>query len=117
MDTVNNYINSFEGEKKDWLTAMVTFMRENFPNMEEKISYQMPTYKFKGMYIAFSVAKDHFSFHTLDFEMIEELKTLLPQAKFGKGCAKVKYSDKAAIPILFNMCQKIIARRNQLPPV
>lgn len=85
-------------------------MRESFPHLQEKISYQMPTYKFNGQYIAFSVAKDHFSFHTLDFEMIEELKMLLPRAKFGKGCAKVRYDDKAAIPILFAMCRKIVAR-------
>lgn len=110
MDTVNDYINSFEGVKKEWLTTFVTFMRENFPNVQEKMSYQMPTYKFNGKYIAFSIAKDHFSFHTLDFEMIEELKVLLPKAKFGKGCAKVKYNDNAAITILFDMCRKIVDR-------
>jgi len=110
MDTVNDYINSFEGVKKEWLTTFVSFMRESFPNLQEKISYQMPTYKFNGKYIAFSIAKDHFSFHTLDFEMIEELKGLLPRAKFGKGCAKVKYNDNAAIPILFDMCRKIVDR-------
>lgn len=85
-------------------------MRESFPNVQEKISYQMPTYKFNRQYIAFSIAKDHFSFHTLDFEMIEELKALLPKVKFGKGCAKVKYSENAAIPILLDMCIKIVDR-------
>jgi len=40
-------------------------------------------------------ANDHFSFYTLDFEMIEELKKILSGAKFGKGCAKVNYNDKA----------------------
>ncbi|HWP97948.1 MAG TPA: DUF1801 domain-containing protein [Syntrophomonadaceae bacterium] len=110
MDTVNDYINSFEGVKKEWLTIMVAFMRETFPNVQEKISYQMPTYNFNRQYIAFSLAKEHFSFHTLDFEMIEELKVLLPKAKFGKGCAKIKYNDTEAIPILFDMCRKIIKR-------
>lgn len=113
MDTVNDYINSFEDMKKEWLTTFVTFMRESFPNVQENISFQMPTYKFNKLYIAFSAAKDHFSFHTLDFEMIEELKVLLPKAKFGKGCAKVKYNDKEAIPILFDMCKKIIDRSKQ----
>lgn len=110
MDTVNDYINSFEGVKREWLTTFVTFMRESFPDVQEKISYQMPTYKFNRQYISFSIAKDHFSFHTVDFQMIEELKALLPKAKFGKGCAKVKYDDKAAIPILFDMCGKIVDR-------
>jgi len=107
---VNDYINNFEGEKKEWLTTFVTFMRENFPETQETISYQMPTFKFNKKYIAFSVAKDHFSYHSLDFEMIEALKSLLPRAKFGKGCAKVDYNDRAAIPILFAMSRKIVER-------
>jgi len=113
MDLVNNYIDNFEGDKKEWVVTFVTFMRENYPNIKETISFQIPTYKFNGMYIAFSAkAKEHFTFHSIDFEMIEELKKLLPKAKFGKGCAKVKYEDKAAIPVLFDMCRKIIERSN-----
>lgn len=70
----------------------------------------MPMFKFNGTYIAFSAAKDHFSFHTIDFAMIEELKELLPEAKFGKGCAKVSYKDTDYIPVLFAMCRKIVDR-------
>jgi len=58
-------------------------------------------------------AKKHFTFHSIDFEMIEELKKLLPNAKFGKGCAKVKYEDQGAIPVLCDMCRKIIERSNK----
>ena len=46
-DTVEEYINNFDGIKRDCLTNFVTFMRENFPAIPEKISYQIPTYKFK----------------------------------------------------------------------
>ncbi len=109
-NTVNEYVDSFSGEPKEWLSTFVNFMRENFPALPEGISYQMPTYKFGGKYIAFSAAKDHFSYHTLDFEMVEELKQLLPRAKFGRGCAKVSYADKDCIPILFEMSRKIVAR-------
>jgi len=82
MSAVDDYINGFEEEKKEWLTTMVTFMRQNFPDLKETIFYGMPAFWFNNQYIAFSVAKEHFTFHTLDFEMIEELKTLLPKAKF-----------------------------------
>lgn len=112
-DTVEEYVNSFEGEQKEWLTTFVSFMRGNFPDIAEAISYQMPMYKFHGKYIAFSAAKDHFSYHSLDFEMIEELKKLLPKAKFGKGCAKVSFADKEYIPILFDMSRKIVERNQE----
>ena len=112
MDTVNDYINNYDGIKRQWLLKFVTFMRKNFPEIKETISYQIPTYKFNKMYIAFSIAKSHFTFHTLDFEMIEELKILLPGAKFGKGSAKIKYSDIDTIPVLFDMCKKIVNRNS-----
>jgi uncharacterized protein YdhG (YjbR/CyaY superfamily) len=110
MDAVDDYINSFEGEKREWLATMISFMRQTFPQAKETISYQMPMFKFDGNYIAFSIAKDHFTFHTLDFEMIEELKLRLPKSKFGRGSAKIGFSDRAAIPVLFEMCRKIVAR-------
>jgi uncharacterized protein YdhG (YjbR/CyaY superfamily) len=114
MDSVDEYVNNFEGVKKEWLTIFITFMHENFPDIKETISYQMPTFKFNGTYIAFSIAKDHFSFHSIDFEMIDELKKLLPNAKFGRGCAKVKFEDRASIPVLFNTCKKIVQRNYEI---
>lgn len=113
MKPVDGYIRRYDGEQKEWLTTMVGYMRKEHPDLQEIISYQTPTYKFDGQYIAFSVAKDHFTFHTLDFEAIEELKGQLPKAKFGKGSAKIPFGDRDAIPVLFEACEKIIARRSR----
>lgn len=110
MATVDDYVNGFEGAPREWLDTFVGFMRERFPALQEVISYGIPTYKFGRMFIAFSIAKDHFTFHTVDFEMIEELKARLPKAKFGKGSAKVKFADKAAIPVLFEAAREIVSR-------
>lgn len=114
MDSVDDYVNSYDGVKKEWITIFIIFMRKSFPNVKETMWYQMPTYKFNGQYIAFSIAKNHFTLHTLDFELIEGLKNLLPKEKFGKGCVKVNYTDKAAIPVLFDVCRKIVYRSNTM---
>jgi uncharacterized protein YdhG (YjbR/CyaY superfamily) len=110
VKTVDEYINSFDGVKKEWLVTMISFMRENYPELPESIFYQIPGFKFNKTYIAFSIAKDHFTFHTLDFEMIEGLKSQLTKAKFGRGSAKIKFDDTDAIPILFETCRKIVER-------
>ena len=73
----------------------------------------MPMFKFNGTYIGFSIAKDHFTYHTLDFEMIEELKTRLPKAKFGKGSAKIPFSSRESLAVLFEMSKKIVERSRQ----
>jgi uncharacterized protein YdhG (YjbR/CyaY superfamily) len=109
MTTIPEYTAQFKGAPRAWLDVFIRFMKENHPSIPGKISYQIPMYKFDGTYIAFSVAKTHFTFHTLDFERIEELKGLLPKStKFGKGSAKVKYNETAAQAILLSMCSKII---------
>lgn len=110
MNLVDDYINNFDNQKKEWFNIFISFMRENFPNTNETISYGIPMYKFNKQYIAFSAAKNHFSFHTLDFKTLEELKRLFPNAKFGKGCIKIKYENKEIIPILLDMCRKIVER-------
>ncbi|OPY27333.1 MAG: hypothetical protein A4E31_01199 [Methanomassiliicoccales archaeon PtaU1.Bin030] len=42
--------------------------------------------------------------------MIEELKGILPKAKFGRESAKIPFGDRDAIPALFEACENIIAR-------
>lgn len=116
MNSVNEYIEHYEDEKKEWITAFVNFMRQNYPNWEETIAYQMPTYKFLGQYIAFNAAKTHFTLHTIDFVMLDKLKEELKDAKFGKRCVKVKYKDKDAIPVLFDACRKIADRSKMDDP-
>ena len=41
MQPVNDYIDSFDGVKKEWLATFVAFMRESFPDAEEKISFPL----------------------------------------------------------------------------
>lgn len=114
VDTVEEYMAELEtDEQRKWTMTFVSFIRENYPDFEEKISYQIPTFKFGKQYIAFSNAKTHFSVHTLDFELVLEMKERLPHAKFGKGCVKVKFEDDDAIPELFKFCREIVVR-NQI---
>lgn len=107
---VEDYIDRFDGDKKEWLTTMVQFMRANFPELQETLFYGMPAFRFDGQYIAFSVAKEHFTYHTLDFGMVEELKTRLPQAGFGRGSVKVRFADREAMPVLFEASREIVER-------
>ena len=116
VTSIDEYVNSFEGEKKAWLETFIAFMRDNYPDIPEKISYQIPTFKWDRMYIAFSVASKHFTFHTLDFEMIEEIKPSLPEATFGKGSAKIPFHYKAAMPVLFEVCRRIVERSRTATP-
>lgn len=117
LNIVDEHINQFEGEAREWLTSFVKHMRENYPHLEEVISFQMPTYKLgtgkKRNYIAFGTGKNHFSVHTIDFNYITELKTKLKNPGKGKGCVNVKFIDQQEIPILIEGIQEIIKRSQE----
>ncbi len=109
--TIEEYVARLTGEKREWLETFTGFMRDNHPEIKGAISYQMPMYRFGNKYIAFSAAKNYFSLHCLEFAMIAELPGKLPKGTaFGKGCAKVAYKSREAIPVLFDFCNKVIER-------
>ncbi len=114
LQTVDDYIDSLTGDAKDRIQEFVNFMRKNYSQLEEVLSFQMPTYKLGSgsmrNYIAFSAAKNHFSLHTTDFDYVTELKTKLKNGGKGKGCVNVKFTDKDEFDILLKAISEIYSR-------
>ena len=110
ITTVEEYVNSCNATQKHWLVQLLEYMRATFPDIQETISYQIPTFKWNKNYIAFSVASKHIALHSLDFELVAQSKTWFPKAKFGKGCVKVAYTDHEYLPELYKLCDKIVGR-------
>ncbi len=115
ITTPEEYLESANEQGKKWLAEFFHYMDEKHPELKITMFRQCPMYKFKNSYldgyIMFTVAKNHFTLHTLDFDLIEEMKSQFPKAGFGKGCVKVKYGDVDAIPALKEMCDKAIERK------
>ena len=112
---VNEYLDSLSGVEREWMEFFVKYMREHHSDIEEVISFKMPTYKLGSgklrNYIAFSPAKNHFSMHSMDFEYIATLKEKLSKPGKGKGCVNVPYTNTEERPILINAIDEIIRRK------
>lgn len=113
-NAVDEYTSQLIGDAKEWTMLFVEHMRKHYPQLEEVISFQMPTYKLGSgpnrKYIAFGTAKHHFSLHTTDFEYIVHLKTKLKHGGKGKGCVNVKFTSNDEIDILFRAIHDIYER-------
>ena len=116
ITTPQEYLDSFENDGKEWLAEFLAYMNEKHPDRPITMFRQRPMYKkvesYLNSYLMFTASKSHFSVHTLYFDIIEEMKAILPKADFGKGCVKVKYKDAHMKEALKNMCDKVIAAFN-----
>lgn len=112
---VDNYLEGLNSLEKEHIGFLVKYMRENHSDLEEVISFQMPTYKLgsgkERNYVAFSYAKNHYSLHTMDFEYIQALKEKLSKPGKGKGCVNIKYNDIDEQNKVLTAIEEIIERK------
>lgn len=83
MELVDEYIALLNEPKKEWVTLMVNFMREVFPDVKESLSNKIPTYNGDGYFIAFDAQKNYFTFHTDDMMVLSLIKELVPSASYN----------------------------------
>lgn len=114
---IDEFIEKFQGHDKEWILEFVQYMREKYPELQEVISFQMPTFKLGSgknrNYISFGMNKNHFSLHTMDFDYISQLKLKLKSPGNGKGCVNVKFNNPFEKPILFKGIDDIVKRHEK----
>lgn len=119
LTTPQEYVDLLDSPGKEWLAEFLAYMAERHAELEPVMFRQRPMFKVGKSYVLFSVAKEHFAVHTLNFDLIEQTKEKLPRAGYGKGSVKVKFTDAKAKPVLKELCDEVV-RLNQLdnpPPV
>lgn len=108
MDIISEYCNQFEGIRREWIEEFTTYMSEKHKDIPAVIWFRMPTYKIDSAYIAFSITKDYFGFHTNDKECFSMLSQSLDKAGFGKRSVRIKFTDEGAKTVLFNTIEYFV---------
>lgn len=98
--SVADYLAGMEPQGRARADRLMAFMAQNFPQLSAKISFSMPMWlvgsKMKDGYVAFSVAKKHFTVHFSDEAFVALLQAQVPSCKRGKRCINIPYGDEAA---------------------
>lgn len=64
MKTIDDYLKKVTPTQKIELERVRNIIRKNIPDVEEAISYGMPTFKYKGEYVIYFAAyKNHMSLY------------------------------------------------------
>ena len=107
MQTLDEYLDKITPSQKVEFERIRKIVKELVPEVEETISYGIPTFKHKGTYLLyFGTFKDHMSLFP-GAGIIGELKEEFKRYKVAKGTLQFT-SEK---PIAKELVKKIIAIR------
>jgi uncharacterized protein YdhG (YjbR/CyaY superfamily) len=85
FETVDAYIDTFPENVQIILQEIRKVMKENAPEAEELISYQIPAFKYHGMLIYYSAYQKHVSVSTAPFIVFEIFEKELSAYKRSKS--------------------------------
>jgi uncharacterized protein YdhG (YjbR/CyaY superfamily) len=106
--SVDEYQDTFQGEKKERLSAIREIIRQVAPDAEEVISYQIPAYKHFGFLVYYSGATNHISLsYPFSEALLAEFKTELSKYKVSKSA--IQFPDKDPMPV--DMIRRIVQYR------
>ncbi len=99
---VDQYIERFSGEKKEKLNELRRLMEDYIPDVEEKISYAMPTYALKENILHFAAHHLHFGFYPGP-EAIEAFKNEVEPYETSKGAIKFPYGKPLPLELILKI--------------
>jgi uncharacterized protein YdhG (YjbR/CyaY superfamily) len=108
LNNVESYIAGFPPEIQSILQNVRQIIREEVPEAEEKISYQMPTYHFIENLVHFAAFKKHLGFYPTP-SGIAAFEDELGGFKHAKGSVQFPFDR----PIPYDLIRRIVQFRKQ----
>lgn len=106
--TFEDYLSNYPPEIQERLDQIQTAIKSAVPEAREKISYNMPSFRFHGRLLYYGAFKNHIGFYPASKTVFEEFKDELKIYKqSGKGTVQFPY-DK---PLPIELIKKIAAYR------
>lgn len=106
FETVDEYIQTFPEDVRSVLETLRQTIKEEIPEAEETISYNMPTYKLNGSYVVYFAGwKKHVSMYPFSSEMEASMEEASTYKTSGKGTIQFPINQPLPLPFI----RKIVA--------
>lgn len=99
---IDEYIQQFSPELQEVLQQLRAAIKAAAPEAEERISYQMPAYYYKGNLVYFAVCKKHMGFYPTP-SGIEAFKDELSGYKQSKGAVQFPIGQPLPLELISRM--------------
>ena len=106
IQTIEQYIAGFSPEIQSLLEELRSVIREEAPEAEETISYQLPTFKLHGNLIHFGAFKNHIGLYPTPSGM-EQFREALSAYENAKGSVKFPLNQ----PLPWDLIREIVRFR------
>ncbi len=100
---VDEYHSKFPEQVQEQLQELRNLIKEEWPEVEERISYQMPAFKFKKAMIYYAAYHSHIGFYPGSSPIVY-FKNLLTPYKTSKGAIQFKIDE----PLPKSLIKKIM---------
>ena len=101
-ESIDEYIAAFPENVQEKLQLIRKTIKEAAPEAEEAISYQMPTFKYKGNLVYFAAYKNHIGFDPAPREN-EAFREELSAYKGAKGTLQIPLDE----PVPYDLISRI----------
>ena len=101
--TVESYINTFPEDVQFLLEVIRETIKENAPEAEEVISYNIPAFKFHGMLIFYSAYKNHISISIPPSKVYDTFKDELSAYKVSTSAIQLPLNKPLPLKMIKEM--------------
>lgn len=98
MKTINEYYKDFDKDKVEYAEVLRKFINKNFKELEERISWSMPTFYKNGNIIHFAIHNNHLGIYP-GSDAMKRFDKKLKDYKRSKGAFQLPYDKKIPIDL------------------
>ncbi len=118
FSSVEDYLASLDTQKASTLRAIIDFILTQFPQLECKISWNVPQVHFRGEYVfGVSALKNHLALAPWSSRVIEDFRVRLEQEKYvvRKNLFQIPVDWQMDKELLKDLVQARLAELNAFP--
>lgn len=110
--TIDDYINSFPKEVRARLQLLRSTIKEENPEVEESMSYKMPTFKMNGKYVVYFAAwKNHISLYPFSEQMEKTIPEASSYKTSGKGTIQFPLDKPLPLPLIRKIVKFLVKEK------